>query len=115
MHKVNLYKADLSHAVLSVVNFTEADLRRVNLNDAKIYEVDFTGSDFQDASLGFYAQGRVIMRNTNLCGADLREVKYISGVYVWEGAIYNTATLWPKDFNPVEAGAVLSTEEDTAK
>ena len=52
------------------------------------------------------------MGKANLCGADLREIKNILGVYFWEGAIYNSATLWPKDFNPVEKGAVLVADEN---
>ncbi len=115
MHKVNLQEANLSHAVLSTVDLTEADLRGANLNNAELYQVDFTGADLQGASLGFHARGRIWMENANLCGADLREIKTISGVYVWEGAIYNSATLWPKDFNPVEEGAVLIADENTTE
>jgi uncharacterized protein YjbI with pentapeptide repeats len=86
----------------------------VNLNDAKIYQSDFAGADFQGASLGFHALGRVIMNEANLCGADLQEMKNCEGVYNWTGAVYNSATLWPKDFDPAEAGMVLINEEAIA-
>lgn len=115
MQKANLYGADLKHAVLSIVNLTKADLRGANLNDASIYQTDFTGSDFRDASLGFRAWGRVIMENTNLCGTDLRGIKNTEGVYVWKNAIYDSNTLWPEDFDPVQAGVVLHAEEKTTK
>ena len=112
MHKVNLQEANLKHAVLEIVNLTEADLRGANLDNAELFEVDFTDADLQGASLGFKARGRIDMGKANLCGADLREIKNILGVYFWEGAIYNSATLWPKDFNPVEKGAVLVADEN---
>ena len=112
MHKVNLYKANLSHAVLSNTNLTGADLRGANLNNTVIFEVDFTGTNFQGTVLDFHA-GRVVMEDVNLCGADLREIKNISGVEVWKGAVYNSATLWPKKFDPVKEGAVLLADEKT--
>jgi len=112
MHKANLQGADLSNAVLSGVNLTEADLRGANLNKARIYMVDFRGADFRGASLGFHAIGRIDMQNTNLCGADLQEIKNRNGVYYWSGARYSLSTLWPEDFNPVGAGAVLVAEEN---
>ena len=110
MSKANLQKANLSHAFLWGVNLTQANLKGVNLNRARIYQVDFTGADFQGASLGFHAQGRIRMNEVNLCGADLREMTNCEGVYHWTGAVYNSVTLWPKDFDPDEAGMVLINE-----
>ncbi len=112
MHKANLQKANLSHAFLSIVNLTEADLKGANLNNAEIFETDFTGADLRGSLLGFRALGRVTMGNTNLCGADLHDINNISGVYVWKGAKYNSATLWPKNFDPVKQGAVLIADEN---
>lgn len=113
MHKANLAEANLAHAVLSIVNLTEADLRSANLDNAEIYQVDFTGADFRGASLGFHARGRIVMQNANLCGADLREINNTSGVNVWDGVMYNSATLWPEGFHPV--GAVLLPDENTTR
>lgn len=96
MQKVNLQGADMSFSSLSNLNLTEANMRDVNLNNATIYEVDFTGTDFRGASLGFYAGSRISMENTNLCGADLRNIEHIDGVYYWEGAVYDSTTLWPE-------------------
>lgn len=113
MHKVNLQGADLSYAFLSIVNLKEADMRGANLNHAEIYQVDFTGTDFRDASLGFYARGRIEMGNVNLCGADLSEVKEMQNIYTWEGAVYDSTTLWPNGFDPASKGAVLFANENT--
>lgn len=115
MRKANLQEANLSHAVLSMVDLTKADLRGANLDNAKLYEVDFNEADLQGASLGFHARARIDMRKANLRGADLRKIKNIPGVYFWEGAIYDSATLWPKDFNPAEQGAILRADENTTE
>ncbi|HUS71852.1 MAG TPA: pentapeptide repeat-containing protein [Sedimentisphaerales bacterium] len=115
MCKANLQEANLNHAVLSIVDLTKADLRGANLDNAEIYEVNFNEADLQGASLGFHARGRIDMREANLCGADLRKIKNIPGVYFWGGAIYDSATLWPKDFNPAEKGAILLADENTTE
>jgi hypothetical protein len=115
MRKANLQEANLSHAVLSIVDLNKADLRGANLDNAKIYEVNFNESDLQGASLGFHALGRIDMCKANLRGADLRKIKNIPGIYYWEGAIYDSATLWPEDFNPTEKGAILHADEDATE
>lgn len=107
MQHVNMQGADLTNAVLSVINLKEADLRDVNLSHAEIYEVDFTGADFQGASLGFHAIGRIIMKDVNMCGADLSRLENMDGIYEWEGATYNSSTLWPPHFMPQAHGMVL--------
>lgn len=111
MSKANLQGANLSHAFIAGVNLTKANLKGANLNDARIFEVDFTGADFQRASLGFHAINRITLENANLCGADLREMKDISSINVWTGAIYNSATLWPKDFDPSQNDLVWIANE----
>ncbi len=113
MQKANLQDADLHHACLDGVNLIQVNLLGVNLNNAQICQVDFTGANLQGASLGFHKVGRVFMKETNLCGADLREMKSCEGVYNWTGAVYNSATLWPKDFDPTKMGMILV--EDKAR
>ena len=107
MENTNMKGANLENSILSTVNFKNANLSASNLNNAEIYQVDFTGVDFRDASLGFHAQARIIMNDANLCGADLSNLKNIHGVYNWQGAKYDSFTLWPKDFDPNKLGMVL--------
>ncbi len=107
MQNVNMEGADLTGVCLSGVDFEDSNFSGANLNDAEVYQVDFIGVDFQDARLGFEAQGRIFMDNANLCGADLTQLKNIGGVYSWRGAKYDSSTLWPENFDPNYHGMIL--------
>jgi len=94
----NLCEANLSEATLFEANLCEADLYRAKLNGAKLFEANLTGADLYRATL----------RGANLCeanlkGADLSETKY------------NNETIWPDDFDPVAAQAILLEPEDIPK
>ncbi|WP_210188610.1 pentapeptide repeat-containing protein [Bradyrhizobium sp. Ghvi] len=67
------------------VSATFAKFRGANLNDIDFQNANLFGADFSGANLA----------NANLSGANLNAAKY------------NAGTIWPKGFNPVEAGATL--------
>lgn len=97
---INLSEADLRDANLTGThiigarlvgaNLIFADLSRASLNDANLSNTDLWGTDFNEAFLS----------GANLSGANLKDA-------VLSGAKYNIHTIWPDDFDPVAAGAIL--------
>lgn len=116
LEKAKLKKAILRGSNLESANFSDADLNGANLSGAKLS----IGTKFSDASLiqanlsGLYLR-KADLRNTdlmnaNLSNANLLEANFdganLKGVQL-QGAICNEATLFPIDFDPVQAGAYL--------
>ncbi len=91
-------EADLTEADLKGIELADADLHkailtRAHLEGANLSEADLSGADLREAHLS----------GTNLIGADLRRA-ILTGADL-SGAKYDYATKWPRDFDPVKAGA----------
>ena len=109
---VVLNGSSFKNSYFDMVSFSGSSLQNVNFNNSKLYMVTFESCDLKNAELNFNALGRVIIRNSNLCGANLvklREPSYVkepSGVYTWDGTIYDSKTIFPPGFNPVKSEMV---------
>lgn len=73
---------DLSESLLMYSDFSKVDLSLVNLRNSNVAGADFRGADFSGADFS---------------GLGLDQCKL-------EGAFYDSATVWPKNFNPDEYG-----------
>jgi hypothetical protein len=82
----DLRAAKFVRANLTDTSFHKADLRGADLSRAKVRNADFTQAHLEGANM------RVVTLET----ADLK-------------ATYDDSTLWPDNFDPIKAGAVLVT------
>lgn len=80
----------LSETDLSGLSLENADLCKANLKGADLSKTNLVNANLSEADL----------RDANLMGADLSEVDL-------SGAKFSDGTIWPHDFNPREAGAIL--------
>ena len=81
---IDLVNADLSHAMLRLVNLADAEFGAADLTGANLNETILTNADLQDAEL----QG-ARLEKANLTGADLRNA-VLTGADL-EGAVLNGA------------------------
>jgi uncharacterized protein YjbI with pentapeptide repeats len=107
----NLRKADLSLAVLNSADLRGADLDGADLTKAQLLDVTLIEARLHAAKLnevvlrGDYAQlDRADLSGADLRGADLR-AGTLDGANL-EGARCDSATQWPRDFDPASAGAL---------
>ncbi len=75
-----------------------ANLNGVNLHLANMHRSDLWGSDFRDADLRLADLSYANVGNADFSGAKLAGVNL-------DGARYNSRTLWPTGFNPLDWGA----------
>ncbi|KTB60641.1 hypothetical protein AO067_11805 [Pseudomonas viridiflava ICMP 13104] len=73
---------DLSESLLMYSDFSKVDLSLVNLKDSNVAGADFRGADFSGADF-------------SVLGLDQCKL---------QGAFYDSATVWPENFNPDEYG-----------
>ncbi|MCC3404059.1 MAG: pentapeptide repeat-containing protein [Microcoleus sp. PH2017_10_PVI_O_A] len=116
LEQAKLRKAILRAAQLQYASFSEADLNSANLSGSKLtQQTKFTTANLSQANLsGLYLRktdlNNADLTNANLSNSNLLEANIdranLKGVQL-EGAIYNQATLFPTDFDPVKAGACL--------
>jgi len=86
--RADLFHADLSGAFMSQINLQHAALQNANLQGAFMFAANLRGANLKNASL----------QNAFLENADLYNAK-LEGAEL-EGAVYNSETVWPDDFNP---------------
>jgi uncharacterized protein YjbI with pentapeptide repeats len=93
----NLSNANLEKAILKEVDFECACLTQVNFTDAHLEGANFKQANLKNADLrdGYFV-------NVCLQGADLRNTK-LQGTN-FEGATYNSQTIFDPGFNPVQVG-----------
>ncbi|MGL4882153.1 MAG: pentapeptide repeat-containing protein [Waterburya sp.] len=96
----NLNHANLEKAILKEVDFECACLTQVNFTDAHLEGSNFKQANLKNADLrdGYFV-------NVCLQGADLRNTK-LQGTN-FEGATYNSQTIFDPDFDPVQVGMKL--------
>jgi len=109
----DLTEVDLHNASLFGGKFKRAVLRRANLKAASMGMGDFTEADLSEADLRGASLSGATLIGAKLTGADLRFVAFhgvnliqadLSGAKL-SGATYDSGTEWPRDFDPVAAGA----------
>ncbi|ELS00383.1 putative low-complexity protein [Xenococcus sp. PCC 7305] len=98
----SLIRAELSGANLSRTNLSGTDLSRANLATAQLIESNLFGSCLNKACLTAAKLVKVNLGYANLTGT------YLIGVNLSEanlvGAIYDNETIFPPNFDPVNAG-----------
>lgn len=104
LHYRQLRGCDFSNGVHRQANFQGSDLRAANfshsdLEGSEFYAADLRGADFTGAKLNHsqFQKSRLEGANftdTSLDRSDMR-------------ATFDKTTVWPKDFDPTKAGAVL--------
>ena len=87
--------ADLDFGDLRASRLKHSDLRHASLVDADLRESDLRGANLGAADL----------RGADLRAADLRWILW-NGQTRFEGALYDGATLFPDEFEPLDAGMV---------
>jgi uncharacterized protein YjbI with pentapeptide repeats len=100
----DLSDADLSEANLSGADLSEANLSGANLVDAMLAGADLAGANLSGANLFVADLSGANLFAANLLGADLDDAKLSK-------ARYNEYTLWPDEFDPEAAGAILTVTE----
>jgi hypothetical protein len=85
-----LQRANLSHALLGAAHLEGAQLQGALLYDARLRSASLNGAQLQGAHLG----------GAKLYLTDLDHAQL-------QGAVYNPGTVWPRYFDPNEAGAIL--------
>jgi len=118
----NLEGANLEGAILEGANLRKANLKRANLEGAELRVTNLREAqekilDNLESYLGsawwqaikkrssYWGEAVTNLERANLIGANLEGAKLEKANL--RGAIYNWRTVWPKDFKPEEAGAIL--------
>jgi len=111
----DLRGANLSKTYLSGVEFFGASLREANLTGAFLARADLQGTNLSGANLSETHLSGSNLSETNLSGADLQGAD-LQGANLRKAnlrkirlhnAIYDSQTVWPNNFDPQAAGAVL--------
>lgn len=138
LHNADLSFADLSHTELRNVNLNGANLVRAKLSYADIAGSFISEVDLTDAKLNFAILEDATLGRSNLVGANLRGA-ILTKANLWgsnltavdmreavlrgasfdgagllgvdlRGAKYDSETIWPINFDPRAAGAILVDE-----
>ncbi len=103
LNGASLRRADLYWATAFTASFQNADLTDAKLNGAALNDCDFTNALLTGADLGRdNLDGSTSVHGANFTGADLSRV-------IWDGAGYDSATVFPAGFDPKRRGLVLRT------
>ena len=101
----NLSNAMLCDANLQNAGFIEANLAGANLTNANCEGAWFSGANLENANLQGASLIDANLAKTNLQGANLEGT-------ILSNAIYHNTTIWPKGFDPQQAGAIRQTIND---
>jgi hypothetical protein len=113
--------ADLSNAGILYRELRGADFTDANLKEARLQGCDLRAAKFMGANLARARFHKADLRGADLSGANARDADF-SQAHL-EGAnmrakglesanvkaTYDDSTLWPEKFDPISAGAVLTT------
>jgi len=95
LDRAMLFEARFRRASLGGSSLRRAYLIRADLSEAYLGETDLRWANLREANLSGSDLRYANLNEANLSGADLREV--------W----YDDNTVWPKGFDPIDAGARL--------
>ena len=93
-----LVEIDLENANLEGANLRSADLTGANLKGAKLNKAILDGANLLSANLEEATLIRATLKRANLVGAKLTNAAL-------GDTHYNSKTIWPRNFDPDEAGA----------
>lgn len=107
--EADLSEANLIGSILNQADCREANLRGAILNGVQFQKANLSGADLRDADLNWANLTEADLANadcrglhlgwSNLTGANLTGCDFA-------GAIYNSQTCWPADFDPIKAGCI---------
>jgi len=106
--RTKLEGAQLVGAKLRKANLDGADLSKANLYGADLYGAYLATANLEGAELSRTNLVRVNLYGANLEGAELREADL-------GGSEYDSATIWPTEFDPEVAGAAFGEWEEPSK
>jgi uncharacterized protein YjbI with pentapeptide repeats len=98
MLSANLTLTNLEKADLTRVTLRNADLTRANLRNADLIESNLVNANLTEAKLGGTDLRGALLEDQR--GEQLEEACF-------DGAKYTSDTIWPEDFDPEAAGAIL--------
>ena len=106
LSRANLKAADFYWAILFTSNLSYADLQEAKFQGADLKEVNFQGANLMKANFGRDNLGG----STQLQGANLSEAQTEGAIF--EGAEYDTHTVFPESFDPQKEGMCFRPEAD---
>jgi|GEM_PF-1321043 len=98
----SLINLNFKKAAIDNVMFNRADLTNSKLSLSKIADTSFFGACLYKASFCGATISNIDFSFANLSAAYLKELDLSNSMF--EGAIYNSSTLFPVGFDPIEAG-----------
>jgi uncharacterized protein YjbI with pentapeptide repeats len=96
LHGANLHRAVLISSYLHQADLSRSDLNGVDLSGAYLFDAKFSGANLSRANL----------KGTVLSGANLSETN--SNNTIFKEALYDRSTVFPRGFDPKNAGLVAS-------
>lgn len=105
LSKASLNGANLSEAQLCNTNLSEANLNEANLSEANLNEANLSEAELCNANLNGANLSKANLNRANLCNANLQQAN-LSGA-VFQGAVYNERTKFPKGFDSSQAQTYL--------
>jgi uncharacterized protein YjbI with pentapeptide repeats len=111
-----LRKSDFRRANLHDVNFTNAVMEKANFANATLINANLTGADLRDANFTEANLAGSNLTNPKLIGTNFQKAD-LEGANLskanienanFEGVSYAENTIWPINFNPKKAGAILT-------
>jgi len=110
LHEANLPSINLSGAELIRANLSGANLTGANLSKANLFEASLIGAFLTEANLSRANLSRVKLNGASLSDADLSFANLsdadLNRTFLG-GVRYNDFTVWPANFVPDGAGAIL--------
>lgn len=115
LKEVDLEGASFEGSNIGMISCKGCNLRGANFSNIDIIQLSFKESDLRGAKFqNIKLDPQSAFDKSDLRGADLSGIafevkKYAHGLYYQpniKGSVYDDTTVWPKGFNPEEAGAI---------
>lgn len=107
MQGVELHNSDLSKSRFDNAKAIQGRFSHSNFYDGYMLNSDFAQANFQKANFERVLISNSDFRNANFLGADLENVWSIDDKSVFEGALYDRDTKFPKNFSPEDRGMIM--------
>lgn len=108
--RVRLHTTDLRQARMYELDMQNSLLGRSNLRCARLYDTNLASADLGGTDLRDSRLMRADLSKANLRGADLRGARLDGAIFT--GAMVDSHTLWPDNFDASTAGVGFDTNED---
>jgi len=108
LSKSSLISANFKKSLINNTVFNRANLTNAKLSSSRITDVSFFGACLYKASFCEATVNNVDFSFANLSAAYLARVDLSNSMF--EGAVYNSDTAFPKGFDPVKQGMIHESE-----